>query len=72
MKNFSVELTILSDDDSGVFIDASSIVKLPDHQAVTADQLNALALKVADVVSEFLQNTYQEAEVYTAAEGEEV
>lgn len=72
MKNFSVELTLLSDDDASVFIDASSIVKLPGHQSVTVEQLNALVVKVADVVSEFLQNTYSEAEVYTATEGVEV
>lgn len=70
IRNFSVEIVVLTGDEDGldddaISFDAASMVELPEHQSVTEEQLEVLTKQVASTISDFLKSIYQDAAITT-------
>lgn len=63
MQTFSVEITVLGDEDDETAFDSASMVELPEGQSISEEQLATLTKRIAVVVSDYLRGIYKDADI---------
>jgi hypothetical protein len=59
MRNFSFEITFVSEEDEDLALDSAVMVELPANATVDAEQMAHLTKLIASAVGDFVRDTYK-------------